>query len=88
VEIRLTERLGEMAFPTRASPFRLAVFIIGVIILVWGLTAIAVSAGITPLSLVRIETPLGTVETNDRQFGGGLLLGFFGLLIIMISSRL
>jgi len=74
--------------PRAASPFRWAVFVIGIIVVLWGLVAIGVSAGIAPLSLVRIETPLGAVETNDRQFAGGLLLSFFGLLMVIVSSRL
>jgi len=75
-------------FPRSNSPARWIVFIIGIILLLWGAVAIGVSAGITPMSLVRIETPLGAVETNDRQFGGGLLLAFIGLLMIYVSSRI
>ena len=74
--------------PRASSPFRWIVFIIGIVVFLWGVLAIVVSGGLAPLSLVRIETPFGAVETNDRQFGGGLLLAFLGFAMVYVSSRL
>jgi hypothetical protein len=67
------------------------VFIIGIAVFLWGVFAIAISAGfvhLSQLSMVSFQTPIGTVQTDDKQYGGGLLLAVLGLVAVGVSPRL
>ncbi|MGP8070199.1 MAG: hypothetical protein ACLP5V_09940 [Candidatus Bathyarchaeia archaeon] len=69
----------------RSNPLRLVIFVIGVIVFLYGLTGISISAGLSPFSLVTLQTPVGTVATSDRQFGGGLIVAFLGIVMMFGS---
>jgi len=75
-----------------ASPFRWILFIVGLLILFYGFVAIIVSGNLVPnllssLSLVKLDTPFGSIQTDDRQYGAGIILMFIGLVVIWVSSR-
>jgi len=76
-----------------SSAARWILFVIGVIILLYGVVAIIVSGNLVPnflssLSLVKLDTPFGSVQTDDRQYGAGILLAFIGLVVTFVSSRI
>ena len=80
-----------MSFPHGSSPFRWIVFIIGVVVFLWGVFAIGVSAGfvnLSQLSMVSFQTPFGTVQTDDKQIGSGIVLAVLGLVAVVVSTRL
>ncbi len=72
----------------KTNPLRILVFIIGLVVCLWGVAGIGVSAGLPPLSIVSLQTPVGTVTTNDRQFGGGIILAFIGLVMMIASAAM
>ncbi len=76
-----------MKHKSTSSPMAWIAFIIGLAVFLWGVMAIAVSAGLTPFSLVDLSTPIGTVTTNDRKFGGGIIIAFLGVLLMYVSVR-
>jgi len=89
------EVIIEMAwFPGQeSSPFRWILFVVGLLILLYGVIAIIVSGNIVPgllssLSLVKLDTPFGSIQTDDRQYGAGIILAFIGLLVMWVSSRM
>jgi len=58
----------------------------GGFVFAYGILGISVSAGLPPFSIVNVQTPIGTVTTNDHQYGGGLIIAFLGIVLMALAA--